>query len=182
MQRELEAFFVKPTSERYHSAREAVISDSAFRIDYADILRLTSLVRARRMSEAQLELDLLLPAWALSPRIHHVGSQLANYFHDREDAELFQFMEQACLDGLCQSGGGSIEDPYAAIYPTDPLDVLRELGETPVTQSVRRGDCLLDVFYCQSGAEVAFSIGVSSPSVAVAKVRPASRPEVVNFT
>ena len=168
MHKELEAFFIKPTCERYHVAREAVVSDSAFRVDYGDMLRLTSLVQAGRMSEAQVELDMFLPSWALSPRIHSLGSTLARHFHDRDDAELFRFMEQACLEGLRGSGQGSLDEPYCALYPTDPVDMLRELGQTPLTQSVHRGggdrgnDVMLDVFHCESGAEIAFSTAIVS--------------------
>ena len=168
MQKELESFFVEPTCERYRVARNAVVSDSAFRVDYADVLRLTSLVRAGRMAEAQVELDLLLPSWALSPRIHHWGAKLANYFSDREDAELFGFMEQACLDGLCRSGSGSVSEPYSVLYPTDPLDVLRELSQTPVTQSIHRSEAMLDIFHCQSDVDIAFEAMVSVPPLAPA--------------
>lgn len=168
MQKELESFFVQPSTTNYRDARNAVVRDPAFRVDYADVLRLSSLLRAHRMAEAQIELDIMLPSWSLSPRIHQIGQRLAVHFGEREDAQLFHFMEQACLDGLCASGQGTLEKPFSTLYPTDALDVLRRLGETPVTQSVQRGEQLLDVFCCQSGRDLAFTV----PFVAAAPLRP----------
>jgi hypothetical protein len=168
MQKAIEAFFTDPTCDLYLEARDAVVDDSSFRVAYADMLRLTTLMRAGRMSEAQVELDWLLPSWALSPRIHGFGARLAQYFHDGEDVELFRFMRNACLEGLCASGCGTEETPYVILYPTDALDLIQSIGEVALKQSHCCSDPSLDEFECQSGLKVVFSHAIErAPSATV---------------
>jgi hypothetical protein len=182
MQKELESFFANPDCDGYQLARQAVIGDSTFHVDYADVLRLNSLIRAGRMSEAQVEFDLLLPAWALSPRLHGLGVTLAEYFHEQEDAALFSFMRDACLEGLCQTGQGTTNRPFCVLYPTDPLDILDALGERPLRQSVQRQAAILDVFECQSGKQMCFSADLQAATAGLSPVRRDAAPAGARLT
>jgi hypothetical protein len=174
MQKTLELFFLEPTCDHYREARDAVVGDSSFQVDYADLLRLTALLRAGRMSEAQLELDWLLPSWALSPRMHGLGARLAEHFHEGENVELFRFMRDACLEGLCASGCGTVQSPYVTLYPTDPLDVIQAIGEFTLKQLPCGSDPDLDQFECRSGLTFVFSSAIKRPRKVHARRRRSS--------
>jgi hypothetical protein len=168
MQRQLEAFFARPTRARHRAARKAICTVSPVPPSAEDFSRLDQLLKNKAYEQARLLIDQLPPLAALSPRVHAIAAETARQLGDEEDAALEHFLEAACLEGLLASGNGTKSQPYVVCCRMDEFDVLSALGESPQAQRVvRAGDRICDVILCENGRKVWFDASLLVPLSAV---------------
>lgn len=159
MQDELQAFLEAPNARSYRRVREALLEETCTNGSTSQLAALAELAAAGdypALLTAALE---LLPAWALSPRVHFYAALAAEEVADAETAELEKFVFQACLEGLLATGEGTPEAPYLITYVSDEYDILTALGlESHSQELVEHRGLVCDVVQCRDGSEVWFEL------------------------
>lgn len=172
MHRQLANFFETPNQSQYLALRATLLRDFAATDLAADVARVGALIESKQWGAAQQWLARLMPAAALSPRIHFLSALVAEALGQTTDVELSRFMFQACLQGVLATGDGSPARPYQITYTTDEYDILEARKLRLSRQVVReKENARYDVFVCASGAELWFDVThlvVGSPQQIVA--------------
>jgi hypothetical protein len=159
MRDEFQTFVELPTAENYLMARDAIVGDAGRCTRTADLVELAELYGQGDFEAAREKIQQMMPAWALSPRVHFFAAQAAEQLGDDEDGELEQFLFSTCLQGLLATGDGSAARPYQVAQTADEYDVLQALGLLAQGQVlVERGAGLYDVVTCDDGSRVWFEV------------------------
>lgn len=159
MRDEFQTFVEHPTAENYLLARDAILSDADGRTRTADLAELAELFGQGDFQAAREKIEGMMPAWALSPRVHFLAAQAAEQLGDDEDADLEKFLFSACLQGLLATGDGSLARPYQVAQTADEYDVLLALGSLAKGQVlVEHGGGHYDVVTCEDGTRVWFEV------------------------
>lgn len=159
MHDKLVTFLEDPTADNYLAARSVVaVSANLVRI-VAEMQEAECLNREGQFEALRTLVDNLIPSAALSPRLHYFSARANRELGRREDAELAEFMFDACMRGLLATGEGTAEAPYLVAMTSDQYDILRALRLSPHRQKLierdgKRYDCIL----CESGEEVWFDV------------------------
>jgi hypothetical protein len=159
MHDKLVTFLETPTAENYLAARSALAGAGKSVRLVAEMQEAECLYREGQFEALRKLVDELIPSAALSPRLHYFSARAHRELGHGEDAELSEFMFDACLQGLLATGEGTPESPYLVAMTSDQYDILRALGLTPHRQKLverdgKRCDCIL----CENGAEMWFDV------------------------
>jgi len=160
MNETLQAFYERPSRERYLAARKRVIERADF--DPADdrLRRLQLAMQHGDFHRAVSLTDRMMPTWALSPQVHALAAIAELECGEMDDAELSRFMHHACLEGLLATGDGTPQSPYVVTYASDEQELLQLLGLESLGQSlVETGEGCFDVHCLACGGEVWFNAG-----------------------
>jgi hypothetical protein len=159
MHDKLVTFLESPTAENYLAARAALLgSGNSVRL-VVEMQEAECLYRNQQFAALRKLVDHLIPSAVLSPRLHYFSAEANRQLGHGEDAELSEFMFDACLRGLLATGDGSPETPYLVAMTSDQYDILRALGLAPHRQKlVERDGKRLDCILCESGDEVWFDV------------------------
>ena len=159
MNDELQTFIEGPTPQNYSCARRAVLADAAYQPHLLKVAELVSLCDAERFEEVNRQVQQMMPQGALSPRVHLLAGQAARQLGDQQEADVRRYLMRICLEGLLDSGDGTLENPYRVIHTSDEYDVLAALNLQAHSQRLvesQNGFC--DVITCEDGEEVWFEV------------------------
>lgn len=182
LQNALEAFLEDPSADGFLRVRRMLIAEGDYRPRWQAVRRLSQLAEEQQHDQLLAEVDELMPAWVLCPRIHFLAGIAAEALGDAEEVELRRFLTQSCLAGLLATGPGSRTQPLLATYPTDVQDALAGMRQTACSQRlVKDGQRLLDVITCKDKQAVWFDVtqlvqhGSHRPELVVAGKTPLRR-------
>ncbi|GIW93299.1 MAG: hypothetical protein KatS3mg110_1340 [Pirellulaceae bacterium] len=131
-------FFSEPTGRNYLRVRQRVLKYRRQpKVD--ELLKVELLFEQEQYEEVRAEAAKLLPRWGLSPRLYRLSGLAAWQLQDRQAAELDKFLYDACLAGIQGTGDGSPSRPYWVIYPSDPDELLEQMGMEVAGRSLVRG-------------------------------------------
>ncbi len=163
MQRALKAFAIAPSQDTFLAALQA-LSRSSGGVSGADIARLAVLAQSRDHAAFSAALAELPPLVALSPAVHALAAQSARAADDVEDAELEEFLLDACLTAILETGDGSADAPYAVVCTADERQICHALGLEPGPQAlINDSGTSLDVVQCLDGTDVWFDVSRQVP-------------------
>ncbi len=159
MHDKLVTFLEDPTAENYLAARKVLAIRGTSARMVAEMHEAESLYRHGQYEALYTLVDNLLSSAALSPRLHFFSARASRELGRREDAELAEFMFEACLSGLLATGDGTPESPYRVAMVSDQYDILQSRKlvarrQTLIERDRRRYDLVL----CESGEEVWFDV------------------------
>jgi hypothetical protein len=159
MNEKLVNFLETPNAENYLAARSVLVDRGNSVRLVAEMQEAECLYRGRQFEALRQLVDDLLPSAALSPRLHYFSAEANRELGHGEEAELAEFMFDACLRGLLATGEGTPQAPYLVAMTSDQYDILRALGLTPYRQKLverdgKRCDCIL----CETGEEIWFDV------------------------
>lgn len=177
MQDDLQTFFEHPSSRNYRRARHAILRDGDGRADEADLHELARLCEQGFFVAACEHAAAMMPAWALSPRVHFLAALAAEQRDDSEDVELERFMLAGCLEGLLDTGDGTSRHPYLVSHLADEKDILASLDlHAQVQTLVELGSRRCDVVQCRDGSEIWFDVSAIIKPTRSGKSRPKRSP------
>lgn len=159
MRDELQTFLEHSTAENYRCARSAILSSFDGDAGTDELAELVRIHREGRYENARQKSDAMMPAWALSPRVHYLAAEAARQLKNDEDHELEAFLWQTCLQGILSTGDGSQAHPYLVTHLSDEYDVLDVLQREADSQAlVETGKGRYDVITCCGGSEIWFDV------------------------
>jgi hypothetical protein len=159
MQEQLERFFAQPSAENYLRARQCLLARRR-RPQPAALMKLQTLFEAGRFADVRQQMDTLLPAWGLAPRLYWLGAAAAWQLGDPQAAELDRFLYHTCLEGILATGDGRRSAPYHITYASDQGPVLKHLGWTAAGVRLVRGpEGLCDVVNIGPRRRLWFALG-----------------------
>jgi hypothetical protein len=180
----LAKFFETPSAAHYLAVRDVVrheISFASFAIRLAEV---AEKMAACDYAGARDLISQMMPAAALSPRVHLWSAIAAAELGDQDGAELGRFLYQTCLQGLEATGNGTARQPYVVTYPSDGHDLLSARGAQSIRQRlVEKKDQRYDVISSDDGTSTWFDVTdliVGSPQLVVARPVPARRTKTTN--
>lgn len=80
-----------------------------------------------------------MPALMLAPAAHRLLAEASAAMGDTARREAEERLVKTCLDWLRQSGDGSAERPYQALFDADAVEVIRSLGRRETSSIVISG-------------------------------------------
>lgn len=154
-----ERFFERPTRAHYQRARQLVLTQPDYAARALDLALLGSTARAEDPAGVLAQVQGMMPVWALSPRTHFLAGTAAAELGDADEAELRQFLSNACLQGIAATGDGSEEQPLLVTHVEDEYDVLMALGQEVAAQRlVDNARGYFDVLRTSEGEEFWFNV------------------------
>ena len=103
MQHLLERFFDDPNAKHLSLVQRALqeqSQDDPSAHHPAHLQQLELLVENERWDDALTAADEMMPAYAISPRVHDLAARSASAIGDEDEAELESFMSAACRRAL----------------------------------------------------------------------------------
>lgn len=163
MQRALKAFVIAPSQTTFLAAFRD-LSRSSRAPTVADIAHLATLATAGDHSAFSAALAELPPLAALSPAVHALAALSAQGAGDDADRELEEFLLDACLTAILETGDGSAESPYLVVCTADERHICQALDLEPGPQAlVNDRGLALDVVQCLDGTDVWFNVSQQVP-------------------
>ncbi len=171
MKRALKALAIAPSGSTFLAAYQA-LSRSSRTLAADEVSHLLALLESRERAALAAALDDLPPLSALSPAVHWISRQAARAEGNEEDALLEEFLLDACLTAILDTGNGSAESPYVVICTADERHVCQALGLEPGPQALLHDSGLaLDVVQCLDGTDVWFDVSRLVPLPGLKPVR-----------
>ncbi|GAA4424520.1 hypothetical protein [Bremerella cremea] len=155
-----QAFLEAPSREGFLKLQEEVQSEADFCAAGGFVDQLADLCQGGRY-EQMFDLTELMPfAWVGSPSAHLYASIAAQQMGCPDDAELERFLCETMLEGLLETGDGSLDHPYQITYLSDRQDLLAYFSLTCEKQHlVRSPQGMMDVVTATTGEQICFLLG-----------------------
>lgn len=164
MEREFKAFVEQPSTERFLSARQALVARSPRMLSAGDFCELARLLDERDLPGLSRAIEALPPIAALSPTVHLLAARAALLAGDEQDHALEEYLAEICLEALLATGDGSIDRPYCVCCTRDEIEICRAQNLEPAKNALLHlGGSAIDVIECESGELVCFDVSALVP-------------------
>lgn len=148
-----------PTRENYLDLYRAVVSRPEYDPYSTELNQVIELLQAERASQAGEVLSQAMPNLILSPRAHHIASQVYEKMGDAQAAAAEKALVSVCLRGIMASGEGTPESPYVVARVSDERDLAAYLDHKVEGSSLHaRDDRFLDALHLADGEQLWFDI------------------------
>ncbi len=155
-------FLENPAGDKFKALREALIHAPGFDFQSTALAELETLADEEYWERVLDWGATMMPEWIASPSVHQYLADAALELDDDARAAQEEYLVNASLRGLSQTGDGSPEQPYLIVHPADAYDLLESMGKE-VEEQARLTTRIpaLDVFRCSDGSAVHFDISAA---------------------
>jgi hypothetical protein len=150
-----------PTPETYQEVREQIAASPNYAPYASAAEQAQPLLAQAKYAEAVTAVEALMPGAFLSPGAHVLLAHAHENLGNEPEHQAEMALAAATITGLLQTGDGTFERPYQALYLSDEYDVLYYLGKKSKLQSlVRRENRNLDQHTCDDGQTLWFDVSL----------------------
>ena len=172
----LAKFFETPNATHFLAVQAALRREYNLQTFTLELAEVAELLADGQFSQMRNRIARMMPAAALSPRVHAWGAVAAVELGDHNDAEIERFQYDCCLQGLNATGDGTQRHPYRGTYASDARDLLEWSGLLIRRQELQEiEDRRYDVFTCKDQRTVWFDVTplvVGQPQLIAARLMP----------
>ncbi len=120
----LQRWLEEPSGATFLAVRELVLADPSYNRYSQVFLRVSAPLKEGRHDKVRDVLMGEMPNLLLSPRAHMMLAVAYRHLGQKESEEMEGYLLGLCLQGIGESGDGSLQRPYLVTRPEDEYDFL----------------------------------------------------------